>query len=107
MWEGALDHENKKTPISKPAANAHRPNVQADTTRTRFRRSSCGISWDRCVIAAAPLRWPLARYEGRHAPPHTCPKEAMDDHGGSRFAPDQGGTSPTPRMYPFQVMAIL
>jgi len=29
MWEGAFDHENKKTPISKPAANAHRPNVQA------------------------------------------------------------------------------
>jgi len=22
-----------------------------------------------------PLRWPLARYEGRHASPHTCPKE--------------------------------
>jgi hypothetical protein len=42
---GALDHENRKTPISKPAANAQRPNVQAETTRTRLRRS-CGISWD-------------------------------------------------------------
>ena len=50
----ALDHENRKTPISKPAANAQRPNVQAETTRTRLRRSSCGISWDRSVIAAAP-----------------------------------------------------
>src|SRR6266403_2948000 len=59
--QGALDHENRKTPISKPAANAQRPNVQAETTRTRLRRS-CGISWDRSVIAAAPLRWPLARY---------------------------------------------
>ena len=41
----AFDHENRKTPISKPAANAQRPNVQAETTRTRLRRS-CGISWD-------------------------------------------------------------
>jgi hypothetical protein len=49
----ALDHENRKTPIIKPAANAQRPNVQAETTRTRLRRS-CGISWDRSVIAAAP-----------------------------------------------------
>src|SRR5882757_4973737 len=50
-----LDHKNRKTPISKPAANAQRPNVQAETTRTRIRRSSCGmISWDRSVIAAAP-----------------------------------------------------
>ena len=41
----ALDHENRKTPISKPAANAQRPNVQAETTRARLRRSaSCGIS---------------------------------------------------------------
>jgi hypothetical protein len=48
-----LDHENRKTPISKPAANAQRPNVQAETTRTRLRRS-CGISWDRSVIACAP-----------------------------------------------------
>jgi hypothetical protein len=51
----AFDHENRKTPISKPAANAQRPNVQAETTRTRLRRS-CGISSDRSVIAAAPLR---------------------------------------------------
>lgn len=36
----ALDHENRKTPISKPAANAQRPNVQAEITRTRLRRSS-------------------------------------------------------------------
>jgi hypothetical protein len=49
----ALDHENKKTPISKPTANAQRPNVQAETTRTRLRRS-CGISWVRSVIATAP-----------------------------------------------------
>src|SRR5712672_253564 len=48
-----LDHENRKTPISKPAANAQRPNVQAETTRTRLRKS-CGISWDRSVIAAVP-----------------------------------------------------
>jgi hypothetical protein len=54
MGQGVYDHENRKTPISKPAANAHRPNVQAETTRTKFRRSSCGISWDRCVIAARP-----------------------------------------------------
>jgi hypothetical protein len=47
------DHKNRKTPISKPAANAQRPNVQAETMRTRIRRS-CGISWDRSVIAAAP-----------------------------------------------------
>ena len=51
----ALDHENRKTPISKPAANAQRPNVQAETRRTRLWRSS-RISWDRSVIAAAPLR---------------------------------------------------
>ena len=49
----ALDYENRKTPISKPAANAQRPNVQADTTRTRVRRS-CGISSDRSVIAVVP-----------------------------------------------------
>jgi len=56
----AFDHENRKVPISKPTANDQRPNVQAETTRTRSRMSSsCGISWDRSVIAAAPLRWPL------------------------------------------------
>jgi hypothetical protein len=47
-----LDHENRKTPISKPPANAQGPNVQAETTRTRIRRSA--FSWDRSVIAAAP-----------------------------------------------------
>src|ERR1700722_15442803 len=53
-----LDHENRKTPISKPAANDQRPNVQAEIMRMRLRRSwSCGISWDRSVIAARPLRW--------------------------------------------------
>jgi hypothetical protein len=52
----ALDHENRKTTISKPAENAQRLNVQAETTRTRLRRSSsCGISWDRSIIAV-PLR---------------------------------------------------
>jgi hypothetical protein len=68
----ALDHENRKTPISKPAANAQRPNVQAETTRTKLRRS-CGISWDRSVIAAAPLRsncWGRPLWTGK------CP--AMD-----------------------------
>ena len=41
----AFDHENRKVPISKPTANDQRPNVQAETTRTRIRRSSsCGIS---------------------------------------------------------------
>jgi hypothetical protein len=48
-----LDHQNRKTSISKPTANAQRPNVQAETTRTRLRRS-CGFSWDRSVIATAP-----------------------------------------------------
>ena len=49
----AFDHENRKTPISKPAANAQRPKVQAETTRARLRRSlSCVISWDRSVITA-------------------------------------------------------
>src|SRR5438445_6413006 len=51
--QGAFDHKNRKTPISKPAANAQRPNVQAEITRARLRRS-CGTSWDRSVIAAAP-----------------------------------------------------
>jgi hypothetical protein len=78
-----LDHENRKTPISRPAANDQSPNVQAEITRTRLRRSrSCGISLDRSVIAARPLRWPLAHYERignplspRYSPPHRCPKE--------------------------------
>jgi hypothetical protein len=48
-----VGHKNRKTPISKPAANAQRPSVQAETRRTRLRRS-CGTSWDRSVIAAAP-----------------------------------------------------
>jgi hypothetical protein len=62
-------HKNRKTPISKPAANAQSPRVQAETTRARLRRStSCKDSWDRSVIAAAPLRWPLASY-GRMAIP--------------------------------------
>ena len=60
-WQGAFDHENRKTPISKPAANAQRPNVQAETRRTRLRRSSSDISWDRSVIAGRPLRWPLGQ----------------------------------------------
>ena len=54
-----FNHENRKTPISKPAENAQRPNVHAETRRARLRRSaSFGISQDRSVIAA-PLRWPL------------------------------------------------
>jgi hypothetical protein len=53
MLEARRTHAHEQ-PASKPAANAHRPNVQAETMRTRFRRSSCEISWDRCVIAAAP-----------------------------------------------------
>jgi hypothetical protein len=46
-----------------------RPNVQAETTRTRMRRSSCGISWDRSVIAAAPRSQQLlgpSFMDGRH-----------------------------------------
>jgi len=74
-----FDHENRKVPISKPAANAHRPNVQAETRRTSLRRSSCvGISWDRSVIiAAAPLRWPLVtgRMPSRRFPLDKCPKK--------------------------------
>ena len=43
-WQAAFDHENRKTPISKPAENAQRPNVQAETRRARLRRSaSCQI----------------------------------------------------------------
>jgi hypothetical protein len=43
--------------------------VQAETTRTRIRRSPCGISWDRSVIAAAPRSQQLlgpAFMDGRH-----------------------------------------
>src|SRR5260221_14358949 len=77
--QGALDHENRKTPISKPAANAQRPNVQAETTRTRLWRSaSCGISWDRSVIAT-PLRRPLARLRLIGAQ-----KKAIDDDQADR-----------------------
>lgn len=60
IWRVALDHENRKTPISKPAANAQRPNVQAETRRTRLRRS-CGISWDRSIIDS---RVPFAAIAG-------------------------------------------
>jgi hypothetical protein len=60
-WGQTLDHENRKTPISKPAANAQRPKVQAEIRRTRLRRS-CGISWDRSVIAAAPCGGRQGRY---------------------------------------------
>jgi hypothetical protein len=63
------DHENRKTPISKPPANAQRPNVQAETTRTRIRRSCGIISWDRSVIAAAPPSQQLQTpsfTDGRH-----------------------------------------
>jgi hypothetical protein len=68
-------HENRKTPISKPAANAQRPNVQAETTRTRLRRS-CGISSDRSVITAAPCdTGELAILLTRYPPRFTCPKE--------------------------------
>src|SRR5260370_32856607 len=75
----AFDHENRKTPISKPAANAQRPNVQAETTRTRLWRSaSCGISWDRSVIAT-PLRRPLARLRLIGAQ-----KKAIDDDQADR-----------------------
>ena len=53
-------YENRKVPISKPIANAQRPNVQAEMSRERSRRSlrrsssSREISWDRYIIAAAP-----------------------------------------------------
>src|SRR5258707_11426127 len=78
----AVDHENRKTPISKPAANAQRPNVQAETRRTRLWRS-CGISWDRSVIIAAtpPLRsncWGRPLWTGQ------CP--AMDSRALRKIA---------------------
>ena len=70
--QGAFDYESRKTPISKPAANAQRPKVQAETMRTRLRRSSCEISWDQSAIAAAPLRWPLGF--GENAKTTTFPR---------------------------------
>jgi hypothetical protein len=42
--------------------------VQAETTRTRIRRS-CGVSWDRSVIAAVPPSQQLlgpSSMDGRH-----------------------------------------
>src|SRR5712671_4913620 len=86
----ALDHENRKTPISKPAANAQRPNVQAETRRTRLWRS-CGISWDRSVIAATPLRsncWGRPLWTGQ------CP--AMD----SSLNPNVSAVYPAPDIAP-------
>jgi hypothetical protein len=89
---GRLDHQNKKVPIRRPAANAQSPRVQAEMTRARLRRStSCKVSWDRSVIAA-PLRaashcrkigilanaFPTFLRMGAQ-------KKAMDDHGGSRI----------------------
>ena len=110
MGQGACDHENRKTPISKPAANAHRPNVQAEITRTRFRRSSCGVSWDRCVIAAAPRGGRQPVTGAVTVLPIRAQKKAVDDDGGPRFAPDQVGHPRPPSNVPnvpFQVMAIL
>jgi len=65
----ALDHENRNIPISKPAANAQRPNVQAEITRTRLRRSSSdAISWDRSVMQLPPAQQFLGPsfLDGRH-----------------------------------------
>jgi hypothetical protein len=42
-------------------------------------------------------RWPVTRTVT--FPLIRAHKKAIDDHGGSRFAPNQGGTSPIPRMY--------
>src|SRR3984893_10674105 len=94
MGQGAFDHENRKTPISKPAANAHRPNVQAETTRTRFRRSSCGISWDRRVIAAAPAVAASPLRGPSHSSPIRAQKKATDDHGESWLAALQRELAP-------------
>ena len=83
----AFDHENRKVPISKPTANDQRPNVQAETTRTRSRMSSsCGISWDRSVIAAAPLRWPLGFGENAKTV-ILAPKKATNGRGGAARRP--------------------
>jgi len=68
----ALDHENRNIPISKPAANAQRPNVQAETTRTRLRRS-CGFSWDWFVIAAASPAVAILAILSRWEPPEEAP----------------------------------
>jgi hypothetical protein len=37
--KGTGCYENRQVPTSKPIANAQRPNVQAEVTRTRLRRS--------------------------------------------------------------------
>ena len=54
---GRLDHENRKTPINNPAANAQRPNVQPETRRTRLWRSSSEMGSVRHY--SRPLRRPL------------------------------------------------
>ena len=51
-------------------------------------------------------RWPVTR--AVTLLPIRAQKKAIDDHGGSRFAPDQVGyPRPPSNVYPFQVMAIL
>jgi hypothetical protein len=85
----ALDHENRKTPISKPAANAQRPNVQAETTRARLRRSSsCVISWDRSVIATAP---PVAAIAG---PPFMDGRQSPRPGHAFNLTPNTGPVCP-------------
>jgi hypothetical protein len=48
--------------------------VQAETTRTRLRRS-CGISSDRSVISPPAMRENRQSLLTRHPPRFTCPKE--------------------------------
>jgi hypothetical protein len=87
-------YENKKVPISRPAANAQSPRVQADTMRTRLRRSaSCAISRDRSVMqpppAATASRYGkigiLPKGRARDRSPLWCPKEGKNCYKISRF----------------------
>jgi hypothetical protein len=80
-----LDHENRKAPISKPAANAQRPNVQAETTRTKLRRS-CGISWDRSVIAAVPPEQHLLGPSFMDGAASRPPGRALNPNSGHRLS---------------------
>ena len=88
-------HENRKVPIKRPAANAHRPRVHAEMRRKRLRKSTSSTFCSRCVMQRPLWRRPVAaenwksrRRGAEQVPPHTGPKQGNRNHAKSRICAD-------------------
>ena len=89
-WAGfSADHENKKVPISKPAANAQSPSVHAEMRRARIWKSSSEkLSCNRCVMVPRGFPSPASAPGPLKVCPESGPKEGNSALTG-RTSPEE------------------